>query len=57
MLTSIGLYRNKKLIMVGFWEDLESFVEELKKLNPKTIDRREFEIKVGEEVLKRWNRK
>lgn len=57
MLTSTALYRNNKMLLVGFWEDLDYFVEELKRLNPKTIDRREFEIRSGDEVLKRYYKK
>ena len=52
------LYKNDKLLLVGRWEDLESFVEELKELNPKFVDRRNFKI-LGFDgyVLKKWNRK
>ena len=57
MLVSTALYKNNKLLLVGCWEDLEYFVEELKRLNPKYIDRREFTIKCEEEIIKRWNRK
>lgn len=40
------------------WEDLESFVEELKELNPKFVDRRDFKIlSYDGYILKQWNRK
>lgn len=38
------LYKNDKLLLRGMWEDLESLVEELKKLNPRFVDRREFKV-------------
>lgn len=38
------LYKNDKLILRGMMEDLENFVEELKELNPKFVDRKDFEI-------------
>ncbi len=57
MLVSTALYKNDKLLIVGFWEDLDWFVEELKRLNPKWVDRREFTIRSGDEILKSWNRK
>lgn len=52
------LYKNDKLLLRGMWEDLESFVEELKELNPKFVDRRNFKIlTVDGCILKNWNRK
>lgn len=58
MLVSASLYKNGKLIMVAkYYEDLEEFVEELKRLNPKWVDRREFEVRMGEDVMKIWKRK
>lgn len=58
------LYKNDKPLLNGYWEDLEWFVEELKRLNPKFVDRREFKIinkisKDGsfDEIFKTWNRK
>ncbi len=52
------LYKNKKLILRGMHEDLENFVEELKELNPRFVDRREFKVlsPIGE-ILKEWYRK
>lgn len=52
------LYKNDKLLLRGMWEDLEVFVEELKKINPNFVDRREFKI-LGSDgsILKKWNRK
>lgn len=53
-----ALIKNKKILLVAkYFEDLEEFVEELKKLNPKTIDRRDFKIVSGQEIIKKWNRK
>lgn len=57
MLVSTALYKNNKPLIVGHWEDLDWFVEELKRLNPKWVDRREFTIKSGEEIFKKWDRK
>lgn len=52
------LYKDNKLLLRGMWEDLESFVEELKELNPKFVDRRDFKILSYDGcILKRWNRK
>lgn len=52
------LYKNDKLLLRGMWEDLESFVEELKKINPKFVDRRDFKIiAVDGCVIKNWDRK
>ena len=52
------LYKNDKLLLRGMWEDLESFVEELKELNPKFVDRRNFKIlSYDGYILKQWNRK
>lgn len=52
------LYKNDKLLLRGCWEDLENFVEELKELNPKFTDRREFKIVDGEGyIIKQWFRK
>ena len=52
------LYREDKLILEGMWEDLVNFVEELKELNPKTIDRKDFKVKDSEEfIIKEWKRK
>ena len=51
------LYKNDKCILRGMWEDLENFVEELKKLNPRFVDRKEFKIvSPSGEILKTWNR-
>ena len=38
------LYKKDKLLLRGMKEDLENFVEELKELNPKYVDRKEFKI-------------
>ncbi len=52
------LYREDKLILEGMWEDLVNFVEELKELNPKTIDRKDFKVKDSEGfIIKEWKRK
>lgn len=52
------LYKKDKILLRGMYEDLESFVEELKILNPKFVDRKEFKIiSPSGEVLKKWFRK
>jgi hypothetical protein len=52
------LFKNNKLLMRGMQEDLESFVEELKELNKKFVDRREFKIlSPNGDILKQWFRK
>ena len=52
------LFKNNKLLMRGMQEDLESFVEELKELNKKYVDRREFKIlSPSGDILKQWFRK
>ena len=51
------LYKNDKCILRGMWEDLENFVEELKELNPRFVDRKEFKIvSPSGKILKTWNR-
>lgn len=53
-----ALVKDNKILMVAkFFEDLEEFVEELKKLNPKWTDRRDFKIVSGNEIIKKWIRK
>lgn len=52
------LYKNDKLLLRGMWEDLVDFVEELKELNPKFVDRKDFKVLDSEGyVLKEWFRK
>ena len=52
------LFKNNKLLMRGMQEDLENFVEELKELNKKFVDRREFKIlSPSGDILKQWFRK
>ena len=52
------LYKNDRCILRGMWEDLENFVEELKELNPRFVDRKEFKIvSPSGEILKTWNRR
>lgn len=52
------LYKSDKCILRGMWEDLENFVEELKELNPRFVDRKEFKIvSPSGEILKTWNRR
>ena len=52
------LYKNDKLLLRGMWEDLVDFVEELKELNPKFVNREDFKILDSEGyVLKEWFRK
>ena len=59
MIKMFTLYKNgKALLNAKHWEDLVSFVEELKKCNNKKfVDRREFIVKSYDEVIYRWNRK
>lgn len=52
------LYKNNKLLLIGCWEDLVDFVEELKELNPKYINRKEFKVLDADNYLmKEWKRK
>lgn len=52
------LYINNELLLyANHWEELVEFVEKLKKLNKKFIDRRKFVIKGYNQVLYRWYRK
>ena len=52
------LYQKDKCLLRGMYEDLENFVEELKELNPKYVDRREFKvISPSGEIIKQWFRK
>lgn len=52
------LYKNDKLLLRGMREDLVDFVEELKELNPKFVNRKEFKVLDSEGyVLKEWFRK
>lgn len=48
--------KDKALLTSRYWEELYSFVEELKRLNKKTIDRRDFTIKAtySTEVFESW---
>ena len=58
MLVPFALCKNNRILMIAkYFEDLEYFVEELKRLNPKTIDRREFKIVSVKEIIKEWKRK
>lgn len=58
MKVAFGLYKKDELLFVArYWEDLQEFVEELKKLNKKWVDRREFSIRSGNEIIFSWNRK
>ena len=52
------LYKNDKLLLMVIYEDLENFVEELKELNPKFVDRKEFKILSPDGcILKQWFRR
>lgn len=52
------LYKNKKLIAkFKYWEDAVDFIEELKRLNPNEIDRRDYKVKSNRDVIKEWHRK
>ena len=51
------LYKKDNLILIGMWEDLIDFVEELKKINNDFIDRREFTVLYADKSLaKKWIR-
>lgn len=53
-----SLMKNNKILCVAkYFEDLEYFVEELKRLNKSTINRTEFKIVSQSEVIKEWKRK
>lgn len=54
---STALYKNDKLLLVGYWKYLEYFVEKLKRLNPKWVNRTDFTIKCGDEILKQRKRR
>lgn len=58
MLVSFALYKNDKILGVAkYFEDLEDFVEELKRLNKNRVDRREFKIVSGDQIIKEWEKK
>lgn len=51
------LYKNKQVLLYGAWEDLEYFVEKLKRLNKEETDRRQFKIYgISGALIKEWNR-
>ena len=46
------LYKNNKAILnAKYWEDLVDFVNELKFLNKRFVDRREFTVKSQNEII------
>ena len=52
------LYRYEKPILnYCYWEDLVDFVEELKALNKKYLDRGIFTVRSNNEVIYSWKRK
>lgn len=52
------LYKNDKCILRGMQEDLENFVEELKELNPRFVDRKDFKITSPDgTIVKQWFRR
>ena len=52
------LYKNNKCILRGMQEDLENFVEELKELNPRFVDRKDFKIISPDgTIVKQWLRR
>lgn len=58
MLVPFALCKKNKILGIAkYFEDLEDFVEELKKLNPKWVDRRDFKIISGAETIREWKRK
>ncbi len=57
MLVSFALYKNDKILGVAkYFEDLEDFVEELKRVNKNWVDRRDFKIVCGNEIIREWKR-
>lgn len=53
-----SLYKNDELIAeFRHWEDAVDFIEELKRLNPYEVDRRNFEVKINNDVIKIWSRR
>lgn len=57
MAVSTVLCKNGKMLLAGYWEDLNYFVEELKRLNPRWVDRRDYKIMSGNEIIKEWKKK
>lgn len=54
----VTLYRNNiPILNAKHWEDLVEFIEELKRLNPKFVDRRDFIVKSYDQVMYSWNKK
>lgn len=52
------LYKNNNCLLRRMYEGLINFVEELKYLNPKYVDRKEFKIiSPSGDILKQWYRK
>lgn len=39
------------------WEDLEDFINELKILNPSTVDRRNYKVMLNGDIYVEWKRK
>lgn len=53
-----NLYKNDNVIMCSDdWKNLVRIVNELKTLNKKFIDRRNFVVKNGNKILYSWKRK
>ena len=58
MITVFELYKNNNLIArFRFWEDSVDFIEELKRLNSYEVDRRDFKVKIKNDIIKVWSRK
>jgi hypothetical protein len=47
---------NKMIARGKHWEDIEDFINELKKLNPNTVDRKNYKIMCNGEVIVDWKR-
>lgn len=50
--------KSKPLLKARHWEDLVSFVEELKEINnDEFVDRREFVVRNNNEIIYKWNKR
>lgn len=48
---------NKMIARGKHWEDIEDFINELKKLNPNTVDRRNYKVICNGDVYVEWKRR
>ena len=47
----------KKIANGKHWEDIEDFINELKELNPNTVDRRNYKVLYDGIIYAEWKRK